>query len=345
MTRVEDGMIMLSLEAYAHPRTAPLVIKMFYAYNWWENAFLAPFRPYRRLLSILRRLKLLGVVTRLFEWDICRNTREEVNVTSYRTPDYMLSSAQDYRPGYGGDQQQIWQATLGPNAVCFTTHPAKLDGASPNYWTGSGTLPRTAQVKNVVIVIYKIRRRPALYEPTRLLYTHAWLPRDQFDELIEADGWLFARYGDGYLALCSQHPYRWQEAPGEDCNREIISNSAQNIWICELGRRETDGEFEEFVQRIRTAKLLFAGSDVQYHSPSQGRLKFGWTGPLLQEGREIPLKDYRRYSNPYVTADFPADRVQVRCEDLSLELDWQSLERKVGAACQLSGAKHRLDNI
>lgn len=332
LTELEDGMVLLSLEAYAHPRTAPLVMRMFDTFNWWENAFLAPFRPYRKLLGFLQRVKLLGAVTRLFEWDVCRNTREEVNITSYRTPDYLLSTAQDYRPGYGGDQQHIWQATLGPDAVCFTTHPAKLDGASPNYWTGSGTLPRAAQVKNVVIAIYKITQRPALYEPTRLLFTHAWLPRDQFDELIETDGWLFARLGEGYLALRSQQPYRWQNAPGEDCDREIITDGTQNIWICELGRRATNGDFGNFVEQIRTADLHFDRLRVQYHSPSQGQLEFSWGGPLLQDGQPVPLGNYPRYDNPYVRADFPAEQMTVRCGDLSLELNWQQLERKVGKA-------------
>jgi hypothetical protein len=70
----------------------------------------------------------------------------------------MLSTAQDYRPGYGGNQHHIWQATLGPNAVCFTTYPAnsRRNGSSPNYWTGSGTLPRVAQVEDVVIAVYKV---------------------------------------------------------------------------------------------------------------------------------------------------------------------------------------------
>ena len=52
--------------------------------------------------------------------------------------------------------------------------------------------------------------------------SHAWLPRDQFDAVVEREGWVFARKGDGYLALRSQQPYRWQDAPGEDQGREII---------------------------------------------------------------------------------------------------------------------------
>jgi len=142
----EDGMVFLSLEAYLHPRTADLTLRMFDAFNWWENAFFAPFKRYRGLIRFMRRSGLLKPLARWLEWDLCRNTREEANLYTYRTPDYLLSSAQDYRPGYGGDQQHIWQATLGPGAACFTTHPARLEGPTPDYWAGSGVLPRLAQV-------------------------------------------------------------------------------------------------------------------------------------------------------------------------------------------------------
>lgn len=54
--------------------------------------------------------------------------RDEVHVTTFRTPDTMLSSAQDWRPGMGGDQQHVWQATLGQEAVCFTTLPGPRSG-------------------------------------------------------------------------------------------------------------------------------------------------------------------------------------------------------------------------
>jgi hypothetical protein len=326
----EDGMVFLSLEAYAHPRTLALTMKMFDAYHWWENTFLAPFKPYQKLLSFLRRSHLLGAVARGFEWDLCRNTREEVNVYTYRTPDYSLSCAQDYRRGYGGDQQHIWQATLGADAVCFTTHPAKLEGASPNYWAGSGTLPRAVQVKNVLIAVYRITRRPALYVPNRLSFTHAWLPRDQFDEVIERDGWVFARRGEGYLALRSQRPYRWQDAPGEDQGREIIADGRENIWICELGREAIDGDFADFVGRIAAARLEFNRLQVSYDSPSQGRLEFGWEGPLRQNGQSLAVVDYPRYDNAYAQADFPAGRVEVNHGEGYLLLDWRTMQRRVG---------------
>jgi hypothetical protein len=269
-------------------------------------------------------------VARLFERDLCRNTREQVNLYTYRTPDYMLSCAQDYRPGYGGDQQHIWQASLGPNAVCFTTHPPKREGASPNYWTGSGTLPRAAQVKNVIIVIYKLSHAPALYVSNRLFLTHAWLPRDQFDEVIEREGWVFARKGEGYLGLRSQQPYHWQEEPGGDQGREIMAPGDENIWLCELGRKAVVGDFETFMDRIAQAELEFEGLNVRYRSPSQGRLEFGWSGPLRQEGQVVELGNYPRYDNPYVQADFPMEGLEARLGERRLRLDWGRVERDWG---------------
>ena len=48
---------------------------------------------------------------------------KEVNTYTWRTPDYMLSTVQDYRKGARGSQYHAWQATFDANAQVFTTHP------------------------------------------------------------------------------------------------------------------------------------------------------------------------------------------------------------------------------
>ena len=328
-TDLEDGMVWLSLEAYTHPLTIELFMKMLDAYNWWDNSFFAPFAAQRPLLEQARAAGMLPQLARTYEHDVCRNLRDEVNIYTYKTPDYMLSSAQDYRVGYGGDQQHIWQATLGPNAVCFTTHPARRDQETPNYWAGSGWLPRVAQYENVAIVVYNAVDQPAIYVPKTFDFTHAWLPRDQFDEFIEKDGWVFARRGDGYLALRSQNPYQWQTAAGEDQNREMIVPGRQNVYICELGRRQQSGTFEAFMQKIRSASVEFETLGVTYDSPSQGRLRFGWSGDLERDGKKVEVHGYPRYDNPYVSAEFPAGTLTVKCGDAQLYLDWKTLARRM----------------
>ena len=337
----EDGMFLLQFEAYIHPRTVNTFLRMLEGYRWWENGFFYEFETFKKVLPLMRTLRLTKPFARYFEWDFCRNTREEVNTYTYRTPDYMLSCAQDYRRGMGGDQHQIWQATLGADAVCFTTHPAKVDGVTPNYWAGSGQLPRAVQFKNVLICIYNLHKKPALYVPTKLFYTHAWLPRDQFDEVVEVNQWVFARKGDGYLALRSQRPFYWKTGnpedyhtnlitnDAEDVNRELVAPGESNIWICEMGRQETDGEFAEFVKRVATAVIQFNGVNVSYQSPSQGRLEFGWRMPFTKNGQPIQVHDYPRYDNPYVKAEFAAEEIVVSSGEEKLSLNWIKEERLI----------------
>ncbi len=337
----EDGMLYLTLEAYLHPKTIANTIRMFDTCNWWENAFLDDFKPYRGLLKLIGAVGALPLLIRSFERDVCRNTREEVNIYTYKTPDYMLSTAQDHRKGYGGDQQHIWQATLGPDAVCFTTHPAKIEGVTPNYWAGNGLLPRAAQYKNVAIIIYNIEKIPALYVPIKHFFTHAWLPKDKFDEVQEKDGWIFARKGEGYLALRSQNPYVWNtdDSDGteiahslrtypEDLNREVIVQGKQNIWVCQMGSKTENGEFVNFVENVTSAEISFSGMNVKYVSPGNGAIRFGWDQPLSIDKVEFKLNDYPRYENAFSQTEFNSNEVKIGYGAHKLILNWITGERR-----------------
>ena len=325
--RLEDGMTFLSFEAYSHPKTINLTMRLFDDYGWWQNSFFAPFAKHKKLINIARTFHLLPTVAHLFEKDLTRNMRPEVNIYTYRTADYMLSTAQDWRKGYGGDQQAIWSATLGSTAICFTTHPVVADIVSPSYWTGSGNLPRAAQVKNVAIILYKISTAPGLYVRHKQKFTHAWFPQDAFDEVRQQNGWLFARKGDGYLALWSRQKMHMQTT-GEWANKEIIAEGKKNIWICELGRQKDDISFDLFIQKIANASIQSSGLNLHYASPSQGELLFGWNGSLLQNKKPVRLSNYARYKNPYVEAKFPGDKISIQHNGKCLKLDYENLQRK-----------------
>lgn len=323
---VESGMSFLSFEAYTHPKTINLVMQMFDEFRWWQNQFFKDFLKYRPLIQFFRRIGLLSVGARLLEKDLTRNTREEVNLITYRTADYLLSTAQDYRKGYGGDQQHIWQASFGPTAVCFTTHPGHRENTSSGYWVGSGTLPRIAQHKNVVIACYRASRMPGLYMTNQLFFTHAWFPKDQFDEVREDKGWVFARKDNGYIAIKSRNPFYWQ-TEGDDRDSEIIADGAENIWLCELGRKADSGSFESFIEKLSTAHLSFDKKGVHFQSPSQGKLSFGWTGPLTIDGRSVSLADYPRYDNPFCRADFATDDILIERGSQRLKLEFAERRR------------------
>ena len=325
---LEDGMVFLSMEAYTHHKVINLFMRMLDEYRWWQNDFFEPFARKKVALKIRKAMGILPAFTWLFRHDVTRNTREEVNIYTYRTPEYMLSSAQDYRRDYGGDQQHIWQASLGPDAVCFTTHPAFGVGNSPTYWTGSGSLPRVAQTGNVAIILYNISNRPTLYVPNKFKFTHAWLPKQSFDQVVEKAPWVFARKGEGYLALGSKNPTTWDTRHMRDRDSELIAQGRRNAWICELGSKRENGSFDQFMEAVSNARLEFADLGVDYESPSQGRLEFDWENPLKQNGKEVCLKDYARYDNPYVQAAFPGENMEFNHNGHFLRLNWPEKRRE-----------------
>jgi len=332
---LEDGMTFLTLEAYTHPLTIGVFVDMLDAYKWWEHADFAIFKDFE---DLLRDEALRTDLAIQFEKDLTRNMRPEVNIYTYQTSDYMLSTAQDWRKGYGGDQQSIWQATLGMDAVAFTTHPANesLDGPTPRYWVGYGTMPRAIQVENVVISLYDVDTETLLYVTDQPLYTHAYLPKGHFDDAHKEAGWFFGRKGNGYLALWSSDPDAdWEQNTDPDesgkGDYEIIANGEKTIWICELGQASDYANFDAFKAAILNAPLA-ADADalsVDYVSPSQGRLVMGWDGPLTRDGTPIIVEDFPRYESRYSSSGFPGDLISFEHAGQALNLDFANRSREV----------------
>lgn len=333
--RFEDGMTFMTLEAYTDPLTFGLWVEMLDAYGWWEHDDYKLFAPYQtELHDPVRRNK----IAEDNEKDLTRNMRPEVNIYTYKTPSYMLSTAQDWRKGYGGDQQSIWQATLGMDAVVFTTHPAKLDwgGDTPRYWTGYGTMPRAIQVKNVVISLYDVDTTTLFYVENQPLFTHAFLDKSQFDEAYKEEGWFFARYEDRYVALWASDPDAdWEVNDDPDHqdlgDHEIIADGEKTIWICELGSAAEYQDFDAFKAAILAAPVTADAEalTVDYDSPSQGRLVMGWDDPLMQDGVPVDVSDYPRYGNLYSESAFRDDRISFRHEGQFLQLGFENRTREV----------------
>jgi hypothetical protein len=266
----------------------------------------------------------------------------EVNIETYRTADYMLSCAQDYRPGSPGYQQHTWQATLGIDAVVFTNHPGLYNESSrPNYWAGNGILPRAAQFKNVVVCIYSIPSenplpflrselrggrniKPDSIAPSDELisFTHAYFPKDAFDEIVEKGNWIFARKGDGYLALYTQNAYEWKTERNKEL--DLIASGRDNIWICELGSKDEWKDFSGFISAITRYEVKCEGLNVRYMSPSQGEIKFGWTIPFQVKREIISLRNYSRFENPYTKNEFASDKIFIKNKSKKLSIVFEN---------------------
>jgi hypothetical protein len=295
--RLEDAMFFWACQTARHPLARGTAFEVAeIADDPWLTRFIetvdAPLDTCRELFR---------EVHDICDGDVVNTALSEANLTTYRTPEYLLGCAQDFRAGKPGYQQHIWQASLDPEAVVFTTHPgAETEEAEhtsrPNFWAGNRWMPRAAQYKNVLFCIHHI---PA---DDPLPFSHAYFPRRHFDEVIQEGNWTLARKGDGYLALYSQHPVRWVEGrDGDSC--ELRAEARDNIWICEMGMRAQYGDFKSFVRAIAPAEVQCEGLSVVYASPSLGEMRFGWTGPLTTPEIELPLDEYPRFDNPYCDAD------------------------------------------
>lgn len=235
----------------------------------------------------------------------------DANLVTYKTPNYMLSSVQDYRPGERGGEEHVWKATLGPEAVVFANHPACVSEAEanrPGWWRGNAVLPRVAQWKDVLIAVHKIP------DDDWMGFTHAYFPIYAFEEHAIKDGWAFARLGDGYLAITAsggiEHIKR-----GPDGYRELRSAGKNNIWLVHMGRAAQDQSFEKFQQKILAMKLkwqpLPEALSVTCINLRGEELVFGWEGPLLVNGKPQPLSESKHIQNPYCSAELPAKTMDI----------------------------------
>ncbi len=330
ITDIADAPVWWGFGAFTLPSRIDKTIETADAWNLWHYPDFADLKDIAKALQAVNGLSL---ASRLLDPDSNGVVMSEVNKVTYRTPDYMLSSAQDYRKGEKGYQQHIWQATLDSYAVVFATNPDDLkegDSHRPSYWMSNGRLPRTAQYKNLLVALYDIPRHPSApypLETRHYAFTHAYFPKWAFNEVREVGGahgggWIFGRRGDGYVALYVDQPYKWTES-GPDAGQEIISLGYRNVFICQVGRKAVDGTFDDFVSAVTNASLTVAGLKVEYAAPGLGLASFNWQSPFTVAGNQISLRDYPRWQNPYTTAPFDSLNYVITFEGKSLELDFE----------------------
>lgn len=308
---LESAMGLLSFGGYTHHRTFSHMILMLDKFKWWDNQFFLEFAPFKRSIQLGKKIGLTKLIAWLLRKDLSRNTLEENNIYTYRTPDYMLSTSQDYRKSYGGDQHHIWQATLDDAALCFTTHPGGYGLKAPDaYWHGNGFMPKAMQYKNVAVILYNTPRIPTIAMQQTLGFTHAFFPAERFDRIVEQNGWIFGLKNDGYIALYSSNSYRWQDE-GEYQGREIIVEGRKNVWVVEMGRKARFGSFENFVKQINEAPISSSVLKVNYTSPSVGPVAASWNKPLNVDGKKVDLTEYKRYQNASCHAEFGSDTISI----------------------------------
>jgi len=251
-------------------------------------------------------------------WDVTTLTR--------RTPDGMLSAALNHRPYEFGIQEHLWQATLSPEAAIFTTYPGNAQEhghARPNFWAGSLTLPRVGMHGRTVLAHYQGMPHAGLG------YTHAYFPTAAFDEWYLADGWAFARVGEGYAALWGSGDLH-MTAQGRHAYQEVrlapapvaMGNSWLDSWLCHIGSKAEDGSFETFMRGVRAATPEQRNQTLRWTTPEGERLDFGaaLSEPLTVNGAAVDWTTFPHYGNRYTETPLGAAAMTITHEGESLSV-------------------------
>lgn len=204
----------------------------------------------------------------------------------------------------------------------------------PNYWLGSTALPMVVQHERAAIVSYNLSNKERTISAAA---THAWFPRDQFDDIDQQDAaggtWTFGRRGQGFIALFSARKVSFT-TDGEWAGKELKADGGANIWICHIGNQElftpplspqqagamnqpdylTRKAFEIFKQETTQAYLnisgvgswnqLEASFDIPRATAPDGRSPrlelFHGDGVGRFAGHDLQLDEFPRYQNQYV---------------------------------------------
>jgi len=324
-------------------QVVPTTIATLDEHDLWGSDFFSPFKPLRDAVG--DNMAAAQAFAQSQAAVLNFGLLSEVRTYTYRSGDAMLSTAQDYRAGLFGEQYHAWQATLDEHALVFTTHPKNepQEGTewpdSDGYWTGTGSMPRSAQHGTAAIHLYAPAFEPPgppLDQFRYLDYTHAYFPQEHFDEVVGDGNWTFARRGDGFVALFSARPVRWREhdparvfTHGLTQPFDLVAEGgANNVWIVEVGDAATYETFDAFRSAIAGARVSVDADfrTAEYESPSQGVMRFGLEGALTVDGSEVAFGD-ERMRNPFVTVPFEGRRYEVEIDGARLVLDFGAWER------------------
>jgi hypothetical protein len=216
------------------------------------------------------------------------------------------------------------------------------------YWTGTGSMPRSAQHGAAAIHLYAPQFAPPgppLDSFSYLPYTHAYFLQERFDEVTRDGHWTLGRKAGGYVALWSWRDVQWRRYDDAGIFTHgmiepfdlVASGGPDNVWVVEVGDAERWKTFDAFRSAITATEVAarprprdgdrYGGFDVDYVSPSEGRMAFGWDSPLRVDGVEVELHGTLRFDNPWVQAAFGARRYEIADGPASLVLDFDALTR------------------
>ena len=198
------------------------------------------------------------------------------------------------------------QITLSRDAVIWWSCPytcSEGSGLRPDYWAGNTALPRVIQHRNVVGLTFRLAQHGWM--------SHCFFDPARFDEVRFVGRWVFARAGDGYVGIWSQHSC-YVGRYGQYAGRELICEAPENTWLAECGRAVDWTNFDAFVVGLSSAAIGATDDSVAYDSPSIGRFVTGWDVQPAVNGQPIQLHGYPLVDSAWAHSEFGSGKLLIQ---------------------------------
>ncbi len=304
-----------SMQAFTAPDIVQATVAKYTRAHLKDNEFLAQLGGLARVPRPLR-----NSAVRLTHPTVEGMAVQRGNVQTFRTPYYLLSSAQRYHPGEFGDQQHLWQACLPGGISVFGNHIAtstlhtqtRLD--SPAGWVGNGINPDIAQVDDVLLVQYDLRGRQGRFEGPRQLFTHIYFPFVDFDESRVGIHWVAGRRGGSYIGILSTSPLDLMS------ESEIVQRGVRTGYGVICADEREFGSLTGFIRQLKEYWISLRGGLLRL-ATSYGVYELAWGGDFSVNHEKIG-HDYPRYSSHVVEAARRPTVLRVEGSRHRLRLDW-----------------------
>ena len=282
-----------------------------------HQAFQLPDDP-----GITESMKKYNYVTEDYGMGAINQFERVTGLVNLRKPSMLYEGINTWVPQ--GHQELPWSLYIGKTKDCiiFDSHPSKNSAdvsGQHNYWTGDVACMdyRYFQNENVILGMHNVT------VTTEAQFTHFYIPRNSFDEVVEEDGWVFLRKGDVYVGIkmlkngtvTSEPQYTWT-TNGTWANKEAIIDSPKTAFVLEVVDKDqyTQG-FDQFREDLKGKKISYSTTDGHYieYTGLNGktmRLEYDGTMSYLDD-HLIDWNSYPLYDTPYLQAEWGTGEIDV----------------------------------
>ena len=169
-------------------------------------------------------------------------TVHRIPLTVAKSPLFILASAQWDGPPRAGLQEHMVQLMIGDvDTQIWINHPgerAPFGSGRPAYFAGNGTIPCVHQEEDIVTLTFRL-------EYGEVDFTHAYVPIERFDEVVQRPERWFLRKGTVFVEIFAEQGLTLTTT-GPFAGRELVSPGRANRWVLRVATEEEAGSFARF---------------------------------------------------------------------------------------------------